>query len=124
MAKITVRGREYELRVSLWASEQIEEKYGDLKEALKKFRGDRRTQLRMVREMFTIMANAGQRHRKRPEDVTADVLDDCTMKDLNDVIVAMNLAMDETMHAETVGGNEADDEPRDALAEEYEEKNG
>ena len=37
---------------------------------------------------------------------------------------ALREAMDETMHAETVGGNEADDEPQDALAAEYEEKNG
>ena len=46
------------------------------------------------------------------------------MKDLDAVATAMREAMDETMHAETVGGNEADDEPQDALAAEYEEKNG
>ena len=122
MAKIRIKGIEYDLRMGLWASEQIENEYGDLKEALQQFRRDKK--ISMVKKMFAILANAGRKYAKKPMDVTGDVLDDCTLVDLDRVAQAMKEAMDETMHAETVGGNEADDEPQDALAAEYEEKNG
>lgn len=121
MAKIVIKGQEYDLRMSLWASEQIEKEFGDLKEALQKFRKERK--ISMVKAMFRILANAGRKKAKQPTDVSEDVLDDCTLYDLNLVAEAMNKAMDESMHAETVGGNEADDQPADALAEEYDEKN-
>ena len=121
MAKIVIRGVEYDLRMSLWASEQIEEEYGDLKEALQRFRKDRK--ITMVKKMFRILANAGRKKAGLKTDVKEDVLDDCTLMDLNRVAQAMNAAMDESMKAETVGGGEADDQPADALAEEYDEKN-
>ena len=122
MAKIKIKGVEYDLRMGLWASEQIENEYGDLKEALQSFRKDRK--ISMIKKMFRILANAGRKYAKQPMDVPEDVLDDCTLADLDAIARAMKEAMDETMHAETVGGNEADDEPQDALAAEYEEKNG
>lgn len=122
MARIVIKGQEFDLRMTLWASEQIENEFGDLKEALTRFRKDRK--ISMVRRMFVIMANAGRKRAKQPTDVPEDILDDCTLADLDGVAVALREAMDETMHAETVGGNEADDEPEDALAAEYEEKNG
>ena len=122
MAKITIKGVEYNLRMTLWASEQIENEFGDLKDALRKFRKERK--ISMVKKMFRILANAGRKSEKKPTDVPEDVLDDCTLADLDQVAQALREAMDETMHAETVGGNEADDEPQDALAAEYEEKNG
>lgn len=121
MAKVTIKGTEYDLRMSLWASEQIENEFGDLKEALTQFRRERK--ISMVKTMFRILANAGRKKAGLPTDVAGDVLDDCTLKDLDEVAKAMGLAMDETMHAETVGGNEADDEPQDALAAEYDAKN-
>lgn len=122
MAKIRIKGVEYDLQMTLWASEQIENEYGDLKDALQQFRKDRK--ITMVKKMFRILASAGQKKAKQPVSVPADLLDDCTLADLNAIAIAMGQAMDETMHAETVGGNEADDEPQDALAAEYEEKNG
>ena len=122
MAKVTIGGREYDLRMTLWASEQIEEEFGDLKDALGRFRKERK--ISMVRKMFVIMANAGQKARKLPLDVPADVLDNCTLKDLDRVSQALRDAMDETMKAECVGGGVADDEAQDALAAEYDEKNG
>ena len=122
MAKIRIKGVEYDLQMTLWASEQIENEYGDLKDALQQFRKDRK--ITMVKKMFRILASAGQKKAKKPVSVPADLLDDCTLADLNAIAIAMGQAMDETMHAETVGGNEADDEPQDALAAEYEEKNG
>lgn len=121
MAKITISGREYDLRMSLWASEQIEKEFGDLKDALQKFRKERK--VTMVKWMFRTLANAGQKAKKLPMDVPEDVLDNCSLKDLDDVAKAMSEAMNESLHAETVGGNEADDEPEDALAAAYDEKN-
>ena len=121
MAKIRINGIEYDLRMSLWASEQIENEFGDLKGALQAFRKERK--ISMVRKMFVIMANAGRKRAKLPTDVPEDALDNCTLMDLDRVATAMSEAMDETTHAETIGGNEADDAPRDALAEEYDEKN-
>ena len=119
--EVRINGKMYRLRMNLWASEQIENEYGDLKEALQKFRKERK--ISMVKMMFMILANAGRKHEGMPADVAEDVLDNCTLADLDAVSKAMAAAMDETMHAETVGGNEADDEPQDALAAEYEEKN-
>ena len=121
MAKITISGREYDLRMSLWASEQIEKEFGDLKDALQKFRKERK--VTMVKWMFQTLANAGQKAKKLPMDVPEDVLDNCSLKDLDDVAKAMSEAMNESLHAETVGGKEADDEPEDALAAAYDEKN-
>ena len=121
MAKITISGREYDLRMSLWASEQIEKEFGDLKDALQKFRKERK--VTMVKWMSRTRANAGQKAKKLPMDVPEDVLDNCSLKDLDDVAKAMSEAMNESLHAETVGGNEADDEPEDALAAAYDEKN-
>ena len=122
MARVTVLGKEYDLRMTLWASEQIENEFGDLKEALKSFRKERK--IGMVKKMFRIMANAGRKAAKLPTDVPEDAIDDATLADLDRIAQALRAAMDETMHAETIGGNEADDEPQDALAAEYEEKNG
>lgn len=123
--EIVISGKKYELRMSLWASEQIEQKYGDLQEALKTFQSmDTKNATGMIREMFVILANAGRKHRKQPTDIRSDVLDDCTLGDLSEISRSIRAAMDKTMHAETVGGNEADDEPQDALAAEYDEKNG
>ena len=64
--------------------------------------------------------------KQSKKDVPEDVLDDCTLGDLDRIAKALREAMDETMHAETVNGNEADDEVADAYAAELEqqEKNG
>lgn len=121
MAKIEIGGVEYDLRMSLWASEQIEKEFGDLKDALKKFRKERK--VTMVKWMFRTLANAGKKAKKQPMDVPEDVLDNCTLYDLDRVAKAMNETMNESLHAETVGGNEADDQPEDALAAAYDEKN-
>jgi len=56
MAKIEIGGVEYDLRMSLWASEQIEKEFGDLKNALQKFRKERK--VTMVKWMFRTLANA------------------------------------------------------------------
>ena len=124
MAKITIKGQEYDLRVNLWVTEQLEEKYGDFSAALSKFRKEKK--IGQVKEIFAMLANGGRKHAKLPTDITPDVLDDCNLHDLDRIAVALGQAIEEGMRAETVNGAEADDEEADAYAAELEarEKNG
>ena len=125
MAKITIEGRTYNLVMSIRAMEHIEKEYGDLKEAMTKFRG-RGKNMAMIKTMFRILANAGQHAAKLPEDVTGDEIDDLSLKGLETLSNTLRKAMDEGMDAETVGGGPADDEEHDVYAEQLErqEKNG
>ena len=120
MATIRINGECYTLRMSLWASEQIEKEFGGIQDGLKKFQKEK--SIETVKKMFRILANAGRRYEKKPMDVTGDELDDCTVGDLDRIANAMKAAMDQSMHAETVGGNEADDEVADAYAAELEQQ--
>lgn len=121
MAKITINGTEYDLLMGLWAMEQIENEYGDMKTAMEAYKNSRK--ISMVKFMFAALANNGRRRAGLPADVNGDVLDGCNLGDLDRIALVMRQAMDEAIHAETVLGGEADDEGTDALAEEYEEKN-
>ena len=125
MAAITISGKEYILRMDIYAMEQIEKEYGDLKDALRAFRGKER-KISMVKAMFRILANSGARRAGLPETVTGNEIDGCNLADLDQIARALNATMEEAMHAETVGGNEADDEQHDEYMEELErtEKNG
>ena len=59
-----------------------------------------------------------------PTDVTEDVIGKHTgLAKIAEISAAIQAAVDHGMKSETDGG-EADDEPQDALAEEYDEKNG
>lgn len=124
MSKVKLSGREYSLRMDLHAMEKMEDAFGDLQEALKKFRSNR--SIKTIKTMFVIMANSGERKEGRPESVTGADIDDISLLDLDKLAVAMNLAMEEAMHAETVGGGAADDDRHDVYGEmlEAEEKNG
>lgn len=125
MASIKISGKVYDLRMDIHAMEQIEKEFGDMREALRAFRGKER-KISMVKAMFRILANSGRKKAKQPEDVTGEEIDGCNLADLNKIAQALNQTMEEAMHAETVGGNEADDEPVDEYMEELEknEKNG
>jgi hypothetical protein len=70
MAKITIKGVTYNLRMTLWASEQIENEFGDPKKALTSFRKERK--ISMVKAMFRILANSGRKSAGLPEDVTGE----------------------------------------------------
>ncbi len=122
MAKIRISGTEYDLYMGLWAMEQIENEYGDMKEALAAFRKDRK--ISMVKFMFAALANNGRKRAGLKPDISPDVLDGCNLADLEQISLAMKSAMDEAVHVETVGGGEADEDGTDALAAEYDEKNG
>ena len=125
MATIKIKGQEYSMRMDVNAMEKIEEEFGDLKEALKAFRG-RDRKISMVKSMFRILANSGKKYAGLPEDVTGEEINTCNLADLNVLAEALNKTMDEAMHAETIGGNEADDSVHDEYMEELEqqEKNG
>ena len=122
MAKIRICGKQYDLYFGLWAMEQVEKEYGDLKQALAEYRKNRK--IDQVKFMFAAMANNGRKRAGQKPDVKPEVLDVCSVGDLEKISEAMLAAMEEASHVETVGGGEADDEEADALAAEYDEKNG
>ena len=77
----------------------------------------------MIRKLFVIMANAQRDYDGMPENVTEDVIGrHTTLAKMNEIAAAVNAAVEIGKHSETYGG-EADDVPRDALAEEYDQKN-
>lgn len=121
MAKIVINKKAYELRMDVYAMGKIEKEFGDLKEALRTFTGKDK-KVDMIKSMFRILANSGNRKAGRPENVTGDEIDGCNLGDLDRIAKAMNDAMEEAMHAETVGGNEADDEVHDEYMEELEQQ--
>lgn len=120
MAEITISGRKYTLRMDINAMEQIENEFGDLKEALRSFRRDKK--VATVRAMFRILANSGQKRNGQPQDVTGEEIGGCNLADLSALSEALSQTMAEAMKAETVGGNEADDTVHDEYMEELEQK--
>lgn len=121
MAVIKISGKEYALRMDVNAMEKIEDEFGDLKEALKAFRA-RDRKISMVKSMFRILANSGRKKAGLPEDVTGEEINTCNLADLNKLAEALNKTMEEAMHAETIGGNEADDGVHDEYMEELEQQ--
>lgn len=122
MAKIVIRGKEYDLWLGLWAMEQIEERYGSMEEGLKKFIKEKK--ISEIKFFFVTLANCGQKREKLPADLTEDILDTANLADLEAIAAAMRDTLDEARRTETVGGGPADDEGEDALAAEYDAKNG
>jgi hypothetical protein len=121
MASIKIGGEEYSLRMDIHAMEQIENEFGDLKSAMEEFRAKDR-KISMVKAMFRILANSGRKKEGKPEDVTGEEIDSFNLADLNILSNTLNQAMKESMHAETVNGNEADDETHDEYMEELEQR--
>lgn len=118
--KVDIGGKSYDLAMSLYAMEQIEDEFGDLKEAMSKFRG-KGGGVKMVKKMFRIMGNAALHAKKQPETLTGKELDNLGLAGLNKVAQALRQVMDESLHAETVNGGLADDEAVDVYAEQMEE---
>ena len=125
MAKIRINGEEYDLRMDIHAMEQIEKEFGDIRDALRLFRAGER-KVSMIKAMFRILANSGRKRAGLEENVSADVIDSCSLADMSRIARALNQTMEEAMRAETVNGGEADDEVHDEYMEELErrEKNG
>ena len=120
--EVRINGQLYRLRFDLWALEQIEEEFGGVREAFQQLRGEKMSNA--VRKLFRIMANCQRNLDGMPEDVTEDVISRHTsMAKLAEISGAIQAAVEKGMESETNGG-EADDEVHDALAEEYDQKNG
>jgi hypothetical protein len=80
MAKIVIRGKEYDLWLGLWAIEQIEERYGSMEEGLKKFVKEKK--ISEIKFFFVTLANCGRKRAKLPTDLTEDILDTANLADL------------------------------------------
>lgn len=119
--EVTIRGKRYPLRFDLWALEQIEEEFGGVSKMLTNLRGGEGTVMSAtIRTVFRIMANCARDYAGLAPNLTGDEVRHTAMGPLTAAIYA---AIDRGMKAETSGGGEADDEPYDAYAEEYDEKN-
>ena len=120
--EVRINGQLYRLRFDLAALEEIEAEYGGVREAFKALTGAGMT--KAVRKMFRICANCQRDFDGKPEDVTEDVIGKHTgLAKIAEISAAIQAAVEKGMESETDGG-EADDEPQDALADEYDEKNG
>ena len=119
MAKFDYNGKTYDLVMSLYAMEKIEDEFGDISEALKKFRSRNRN-VKMIKSMFRILANAALHEKQQPETVTGREIDGMGRKGLESLSTALRNAMDESLKAETVNGGLGDDVVADGYAEELE----
>ena len=120
--EVRINGQLYRLRFDLDALEKIQEIYGSTKEAFLQLKGGNVT--KTVRKLFVIGANSQRDLDGMPEDVTEDVIGRHTsLAKITEISLAIQAAMEKGMESETNGG-EADDEPKDALADAYDEKNG
>jgi len=120
--EVRINGQLYRLRFDLDALEKIQEIYGSTKEAFLQLKSGNMT--KTVRKLFVICANSQRDFDGMPEDVTEDVIGRHTsLAKITEISLAIQAAMEKGMESETNGG-EADDEPKDALADAYDEKNG
>lgn len=120
--EVRIGGVLYRLRFDLGALEEIEAEYGGVREAFKALSGAGMTAA--VRKLFRICANCQRDYDGMPADVTEETIGKHTsLGKIAEISAAIQAAVERGMESETNGG-EADDEPQDALAEEYDEKNG
>ena len=121
--EVRINGQLYRLRFDLWAMEQIEEKFGGIRQAFAAM--DSGKMVSTVRTMFAIMANCQRNCDGMPEDVTGNEIGKHeSIRKLREVSEAIKAAVAEGMHSETMDGGEASDKKQNPLDKEYEEKNG
>lgn len=119
--EVRINGQLYRLRFDLDALEKIQDEYGGVKEAFAALKGPGMTHA--VKKMFAILANSRRSLDGLPEDVTEETVGrHCSIAKFREIGDAIRAAIEKGMESETNGG-EADDEPQDALAEEYDAKN-
>ena len=120
MIKLRVEGREYGLRMDLYAMEQIEEEFGGMKEMFERIKWNSG---KAVRTLFRILANAALAYEGKEETVTGKELLRLRPAALNGISQAIRAAVEEGMKSETNEGEEADDEVYDCYLAEVEAKN-
>ena len=123
MASIKINGKEFGLRFDLYAMEQVEEKFGSVKNAFEALREGK--QLKTTRMLFAILANSFLSYNGQEETVTGDEIKHADMNTVMQLSEAVKAAIAEGSKSETTGGNEADDEVHDMYLEQIEaqEKN-
>ena len=118
--EVRINGVLYRLRFDLGALEDVTNEYGGIKEAFRELTGS--GMVRAVRKLFRICANCQRDYDGMPTDVTDDAIGRHTsLAKITEISDAIQAAMKEGMRSETA--SEGEEEPQDALAEEYEEKN-
>lgn len=119
---VTINGKTYKLRFDVMALEGVEEAFGGIREAFSAMTG--KGMVDSIRKMFRITANCQRNLEGKPEDVTGEeITPHMSMGTLTAIADAIRAAVETSMESETNGG-EADDEGVDALADEYDAKNG
>ena len=120
MVKLKVEGKEYGLRMDMYAMEMIEEEFGGMKDMLEKLREGSSKQ---IRALFRILANAQLAYEGKEETVTGDELKSLRVAAVAGLGKAISAAVEEGMKSETTEGAEADDEVFDVYLSEVEAKN-
>lgn len=121
MVKLKVDGKEYGLRMDMYAMEQIEDEFGGIKQMFEKVQNGG---ARSVISLFRILANSALAYEGKEETVTGKELLRLKVGAMNGIGKAVRAAIEEGMKSETTGGSEADDEVFDVYLQEIEEKNG
>lgn len=122
MASVIVKGKEYPLRFDLYAMEQIEEEFGNVKGAFDTLKDGK--QIKATRILFKILANSWLSNEGEAETVTGDEIKHADIDMIKHISEAVQAAIAEGSKSETTDGNEADDEVHDIYLEEIERKNG
>lgn len=122
MTETRIEGRLYELKFDLYALEQVQEEYDGLQDLFEQLAG--RKQVKALKAIFRIMANAARADRGDPESVTGDEILRLTIAEMKQLTQDIQKEIRRSMKKETADGNEADDEVHDLYQDEEDEKNG
>ena len=122
MTETRIEGRVYELKFDLYALEQVQEEYDGLQDLFEQLAG--RKQVKALKAIFRIMANAARADRGDPESVTGDEILRLTIAEMKQLSRDIQTEIRKSMKKETADGNEADDEVHDLYEDEEDEKNG
>ncbi len=120
MVKLRIEGKEYGLRMDMYAMEKIEEDFGSLEELFDKLKTN---STKAIRILFRALANSELSFEGKEETVTGDELKRLRVSAIAGIGRALKVAVEEGMKSETTGGAEADDEVFDVYLDEIERKN-
>lgn len=122
MTETRIEGRVYELKFDLYALEQVQEEYDGLQDLFEQLAG--RKQVKALKAIFRIMANAARADRGDPETVTGNEILRLTIAEMKQLTQDIQKEIRRSMKKETADGNEADDEVHDLYEDEEDQKNG
>lgn len=121
MAKYKLNGKTYNLRLDMGVLEHMEEEFGGMREAFEVMaRGKGR--IKAIRCVFAWMVNAANEYDGSDERVTGDELKHADMKEFALLSDAIQRAAEESTHAETSRGGEADSGTYDNYLAQIEEE--